>query len=388
MGVTTPRLAELTTLRLGGPPARYVETETEADLVAAVRACDEAGEPVLVLGGGSNVVVADDGFPGTVVRDVRREIVVEGETGTCGGASIRVAAGTPWEDVVERAEAEGWVGVEALTGIPGSTGATPVQNVGAYGQEVAGVVSTVRVWDRAQARVRTLAVGELGFGYRTSVLKRSLWRGPDAGDEATPDDAARVPSRWAPTPRFVVLDVGFQLRLGTLSAPIAYPELAALLDVPVGRRAPLSEVRAAVRRLRARKGMLLDDADHDTWSAGSFFTNPVLPVALADRLPDGAPRYPVRSPVPESTTGPSLGAVDPTLVKTSAAWLIEHAGFGRGFGLPGPVGVSTKHSLALTNRGDGTTAALLDLARTVRDGVRERFGVVLEPEPVLVGVSL
>ncbi len=378
-----PRLADLTTLRLGGPAARYVEADSEDALVAAVRAADAPGEPLLVLGGGSNVVVGDDGFPGTVVRDVRSGITVEGDIGTCGGASLRVPAGTPWEDVVERCVTEGWVGVEALTGIPGSTGATPVQNVGAYGQEVAGVVSTVRVWDREQARVRTLAFGELGFGYRTSLLKRSL-----RSDDGAGSDAPAGASRWAPTPRYVVLEVGFQLRLGTLSAPIAYPELAALLDVPVGRRAPLTEVRDAVRRLRARKGMLVDAADPDTWSAGSFFTNPVLPMDLADTLPDGAPRYPVRSPQPESTTGPSLGAIDPSLVKTSAAWLIEHAGFGRGYGLPGPVSLSTKHALALTNRGHGTTADLLALARRVRDGVRDRFGVTLEPEPVLVGVTL
>ena len=378
-----PRLADLTTLRLGGPAARYVEADSEDALVAAVRAADASGEPLLVLGGGSNVVVGDDGFPGTVVRDVRSGITVEGDIGTCGGASLRVPAGTPWEDVVERCVTEGWVGVEALTGIPGSTGATPVQNVGAYGQEVAGVVSTVRVWDREQARVRTLAFGELGFGYRTSLLKRSL-----RSDDGAGSDAPAGASRWAPTPRYVVLEVGFQLRLGTLSAPIAYPELAALLDVPVGRRAPLTEVRDAVRRLRARKGMLVDAADPDTWSAGSFFTNPVLPMDLADTLPDGAPRYPVRSPQPESTTGPSLGAIDPSLVKTSAAWLIEHAGFGRGYGLPGPVSLSTKHALALTNRGHGTTADLLALARRVRDGVRDRFGVTLEPEPVLVGVTL
>ncbi len=376
LGDVTPRLADLTTLRLGGPAARFVEADSEEALVAAVRAADDAGEPLLVLGGGSNLVVADEGFPGVVVRDVRTGIAVEGDVGSCGGASLRVPAGTPWEDVVERAVAEGWVGVEALTGIPGSTGATPVQNVGAYGQEVAGVVSTVRAWDRERARVRTLAVGELAFGYRTSLLKASL-RADDGG-----------PSPWAPTPRYVVLEVGFQLRLGTLSAPIAYPELAALLDVPVGRRAPLTEVRDAVRRLRARKGMIVDPADPDTWSAGSFFTNPVLPVDLADTLPDGAPRYPVRTAVPESTTGPSLGAVDPSLVKTSAAWLIEHAGFGRGFGAPGPVSLSSKHTLALTNRGHGTTADLLALARRVRDGVREQFGVTLEPEPVLVGVTL
>lgn len=375
--MTAPRpLAELTTLRLGGAPARYVEVDDEADLVEAVRQADATGEPLLVLGGGSNVVVADEGFPGVVVRDVRRAVTVADDAGACGGISLSVPAGTPWEDVVERAAAEGWVGVEALAGIPGSTGATPVQNVGAYGQEVSGVVSAVRVWDREQSRIRTLALTDLGFGYRTSVLRRSL---------RTDDGAA---SRFAPTPRYVVLDVGFQLRLGTLSAPVAYPELAALLDVPVGGRAPLLEVRAAVLTLRGRKGMVLDAADHDTWSAGSFFTNPVVAVELADGLPDGAPRYPVRSVTPETTTGPSLGAIDASLVKTSAAWLIEHAGFTRGYGLPGPVGLSTKHALALTNRGTGTTAELLALARTVRDGVRERFGITLVPEPVLVGVRL
>ena len=373
---TPPQLAELTTLRLGGPPSQYVETQTEAELVAAVRDADAAGEPLLVLGGGSNVVVADAGFPGVVVRDLRRGIAVEGEIGSCGGASLRVPAGTPWEDVVDRAVGEGWVGVEALSGIPGSTGATPVQNVGAYGQEVAGVVSTVRVWDREQTRIRTFALVELGFGYRTSALKRSQ------------RDETGGPSSYAPTPRYVVLDVGFQLRLGALSAPIAYPELAGLLDVAVGQSVPLVEVRAAVLQLRGRKGMVLDAADHDTWSAGSFFTNPLVPVALASDLPDGAPRYAVRSARPETTTGPSLGAVDPSLVKTSAAWLIEHAGFTRGFGLPGPVSLSTKHALALTNRGEGTTSDLLALARTVRDGVHGRFGITLEPEPVLVGVTL
>lgn len=367
-------LAELTTLRLGGPAGRYLETDSSAALVDAVRAADDAGEPVLVLGGGSNVVVPDVGFPGLVVRDVRRDVALD-EAGACAGASVTVPAGTPWTDVVDRAVAEGWVGVEALAGIPGSTGATPVQNVGAYGQEVAGVVSTVRTWDRAERRIRTLAVGELGFGYRTSVLKRSLRDGD-------------VPSRWAPTPRFVVLEVGLQLRLGTLSAPIAYAELARRLGVDVGGVAPLVDVRAAVLELRAGKGMVLDASDHDTWSAGSFFTNPVVAASVADSLPDGAPRYPVRSALPERSTGPSLGAIDPTLVKTSAAWLIEHAGFGRGFGLPGTVGVSTKHSLALTHRGGGTTAELLDLARTVRDGVHQRFGITLEAEPVLVGVTL
>ncbi|MBX9244932.1 UDP-N-acetylmuramate dehydrogenase [Actinotalea ferrariae] len=373
--VETPALSTLTTLRLGGPAGRLVEATTEAELIAAVRDADAVGEPVLVLGGGSNLVVADEGFPGVVVRDARRGLTVE-DADSCGGASIRVPAGTPWVDVVDRAVEQGWVGVEALAGIPGSTGATPVQNVGAYGQEIAGVVSTVRAWDREQSRVRTLALVDLAFGYRTSLLKRSL-RADDGG-----------PSAFAPTPRYVVLDVGMQLRLGTMSAPVAYPELARRLGVAVGEKAPLADVRAAVLELRTGKGMVLDDADPDTWSAGSFFTNPVLPVEVADTLPDGAPRFAVRSARPERTTGPSLGAVDESLVKTSAAWLIDHAGFGKGHGLPGPVSLSTKHPLALTHRGGGTTAELLGLAREVRDGVRERFGIDLEPEPVLVGCSL
>lgn len=363
-------LSRLTTLRLGGPAARYLETDSAEALVEEIRSADDAGEPVLVLGGGSNVVVSDAGFAGLVIRDTRSDVVVDAAD-SCGGASVGAPAGTPWDVVVERAVAQGWVGVEALAGIPGSTGATPVQNVGAYGQEVAGVIATVRTWDRAERRYRTFAATELGFGYRASALKRSM----------------RVDG-WGPTPRYVVLEVGFQLRLGTLSAPIGYAELAARLDVSVGERAPLADVRAAVLELRAGKGMVLDAADHDTWSAGSFFTNPVVSPAAAASLPDGAPRYPVRSARPERTTGPSLGEIDPTLVKTSAAWLIDHAGFGKGFGLPGPVGVSTKHSLALTHRGGGTTAQLIELAREVRDGVRTAFGVELEPEPVLVGVAL
>lgn len=363
-------LAELTTLRLGGPAGRYLETDSADALVDAVSAADDAGEPVLVIGGGSNLVVADAGFDGLVVRDLRDAVRVDSRD-TCGGASLTVAAGTPWAAVVDRAVEEGWVGLEALAGIPGSTGATPVQNVGAYGQEVAGAVAAVRTWDRAERRYRTFAVGELGFGYRTSLLKASMR-----------DDG------WGPTPRYVVLEVSFQLRLGTLSAPVGYGELARRLGVAVGGRAPLAEVRDAVVELRRGKGMVLDPADPDTWSAGSFFTNPVLPADLAGTLPADAPRYPVRSATPERTTGPSLGAVDPGLVKTSAAWLIEHAGFTKGFGLPGPVGISTKHSLALTHRGGGSTADLLALAGQVRDGVADAFGVVLEPEPVLVGVTL
>ncbi|WP_175008177.1 MULTISPECIES: UDP-N-acetylmuramate dehydrogenase [unclassified Cellulosimicrobium] len=390
--VGTPSLAELTTLRVGGPADRYLEAHSEAELLEIVRAADEAGEPLLVVGGGSNLLVGDEGFGGVVVRDLRRGITVDAED-SCGGASFHAPAGQDWDELVARAVAEEWVGVEALSGIPGTVGAAPVQNIGAYGQDVAGVISTVRVWDRARSRVRTLALGELAFGYRTSLLKRSMHVDADAGSD---DDGP-----WYPSPRYVVLDVGFQARLGSLSAPVAYPELARTLDVEVGDRAPSADVRAAVLALRARKGMLLDGVgpdvdpaagpDHDRWSAGSFFTNPVVPAEQADLLPAEAPRYPVRTATPTRTTGPSLGEIDPTLVKTSAAWLIEHAGFTKGFGVHGPSSLarlSTKHTLALTNRGGASAEDVVELARAVRDGVVEAFGVELVPEPVLVGVAL
>ncbi len=357
-----PPLAALTTLHVGGPAARYVETTTEAELIDAVRTADDAGSAVLVLGGGSNVLVGDEGFAGLVVRDARTGIDVPDHS-ACAGVTYQVPAGTPWDDVVAEATSHRLYGIEALSGIPGSTGATPVQNVGAYGQEVAQTISSVRVWDRGQGRIRTLALADLGFGYRTSLLKRSM---------RAHDDDPSAP--WTPTPRYVVLDVAFQLRQGTHSAKVAYPELARTLGIAVGESAPLPDVRAAVLELRARKGMVLDEADHDTWSAGSFFTNPVLSAAAAAALPDDAPRFPV--------------AGVEGVVKTSAAWLVEHAGFARGFGAPGPATLSTKHTLALTNRGGATASDLLALARTVRAGVQERFGVLLDPEPVLVGVTL
>ena len=337
-------LAPLTTLRVGGPADRLVTATTEADLVDAVRAADEAGEPVLVLGGGSNVVVGDDGFRGTVVRVATRGTEVSQDT--CSGASVTVAAGEPWDEVVARTVDEGWVGLEALSGIPGLTGATPIQNVGAYGQEVAQTVARVRTWDRREGRVRTVFAADCGFGYRHSRFKAE-------------------PGRW------VVLDVTFQLALGTSGAPVGYAELARALGVEVGQRAPLREVREAVLALRAGKGMVLDAEDADTWSAGSFFTNPVLDADAAAALPAAAPRWPVAG----------------GHVKTSAAWLIEHAGFARGYGA-GPARLSTKHTLALTNRGAASAGDVLRLAREVRDGVRDRFGVELVPEPVLVGTSL
>ncbi|WP_376768488.1 UDP-N-acetylmuramate dehydrogenase [Nocardioides pelophilus] len=329
---------------------------TEDELIAAVSAADAAGEPVLVLGGGSNLMVADEGFAGTVVEVATRGISADVDADddpTCGGAVVTVAAGETWDELVARAVEQGWVGVEALSGIPGSVGATPVQNVGAYGQEVAQTIASVRVWDRRLNGIRTFAVADCGFGYRTSRFKVDRY---DANGG-----------------RHLVLSVTFQLRQGSLGAPIAYSELARALGVEAGQRAPLADVRAAVLGLRRGKGMVLDPADHDTWSAGSFFTNPVVPAA---EVPAGAPTWPT---------------ADDGLVKTSAAWLIEHSGFGKGYGLDrgtGRAALSTKHTLALTNRGGATADELLALAREVRDGVAASYGVRLVNEPVLVGLSL
>ena len=341
---TSVRLADLTTLRLGGQADDVVIASDEQTLVAAVSDADAAGDPLLLVAGGSNLLVADAPLRSRLVLVRTRGVHVESDL--CGGAYVRVAAGEDWDALVERAVDSGWVGMEALSGIPGSVGATPVQNVGAYGQEVADTIALVRTWDRKSRRQHTFAAADCGFGYRDSLFKR------------TPG-------------QFVVLDVTFQLRLGSLSAPIRYAELARRLGVAVGARAPLRAVREAVLQLRAGKGMVLDADDPDTWSAGSFFTNPLLDPEQAATLPPQAPRW----PQPDGR------------VKTSAAWLIEHAGFSRGYG-SGPVRISTKHTLALTNRGGATTEQLLALAREVRDGVQARFGVRLVNEPVIVGAEL
>ena len=344
-------LAELTTLRVGGPAARYVETHSEAEFVEAVREADAAGTSLLVIGGGSNLVAADAGFDGLVVRDARADISVQ-DDGFCGGVSVTATAGTTWDDVVARAVSEGWVGIEALSGIPGSVGAAPVQNIGAYGAELSDTLASVRVWDREDLAIRTLMLIELGFGYRTSVLKRSL------------------SAVHGPTPRFVVLDVTIQMRFGTRSGPVRYAQLADALGVAVGGTASTAAVRESVLALRSSKGMVLDGGDHDTWSAGSFFTNPVL---APDAVPAGAPVFPAGQ----------------GQAKTSAAWLIENAGFGKGFALPGSAAaLSTKHTLAITNRGGATSGQITDLARHLRDGVRDAYGIELEPEPLIVGAAL
>lgn len=354
-------LAPLTTMRVGGPAARLVVAETPEDVVAAVREADAAGEPLLVLGGGSNLVVPDDGFPGTVVHITTRGITRE-SVDACGGALVTVASGEVWDEVVQQAIAAGWSGIEALSGIPGSAGATPVQNVGAYGQEVAQTIARVRTWDREAGAQRTFTALDCAFTYRNSVFKANS--------------------------RYVVLDVTFQFVLADLSGPIAYADLAAQLGVDLGARVPLGDAREAVLAQRRRRGMVLDPQDHDTWSCGSFFTNPILGAAEFDDLVArvharlGPDADPPRFADPHGD------------VKTSAAWLIERAGFGKGFGAAGEAGLSgraalsTKHTLAITNRGSATAADVLALARTVRDGVRDVFGVTLVNEPVLLGAAL
>ena len=341
-------LAELTTLRVGGPGRRIVEVSDDEALMDAVASADASGDAVLLVAGGSNLLVDDGGVDADVVlvrtRGMRWEPDDRGSSGSPEAVLLTAAAGEPWDAVVAQALDRSLRGIEALSGIPGSVGATPVQNVGAYGQDIAQTLVSVRVWDRRAREERLFDRDECGFGYRHSRFKA--------------DPAG-----------FVVLDVTLETRGRSGVGAGEYAELARTLGVEVGGVAPSVDVREAVLGLRRGKGMVLDDGDHDTWSAGSFFTNPVLPSA-AD-VPDGAPTFPAAEGV-----------------KTSAAWLIEHSGFSKGFGLPGPASLSTKHTLALTNRGNASSDDLLALARTVRDGVRERFGITLVNEPVLVGCSL
>lgn len=342
-------LAPLTTLRVG-PVARRVITCADAEqVVAALGELDRAGVDPLLLAGGSNVVIADDLTDLTVVLLANDGVEIDGNL-------LRAQAGAVWDDVVARAVAAGLGGVECLSGIPGSAGATPVQNVGAYGAEVADTLTRVLLLDRRTGTVRWTPAAELNFGYRTSVLKHS--------------DAA------------VVLEVEFELDPGGRSAPLRYGELAEALHAADGDRADPAVVRAAVLQLRSAKGMVLDPADHDTWSVGSFFTNPVVPQDVYLRLADRQ--------APDAVI-PHWDA--PGGVKLAAGWLVERSGFGKGYpatdGAAGaPVRLSTKHALALTNRGGATTADVLELARTVRDGVQAAFGITLHPEPVLVGCTL
>ncbi|WP_423918805.1 UDP-N-acetylmuramate dehydrogenase [Frigoribacterium sp. 2-23] len=360
--------AELTTLRVGGEPARLVEAATTDELLAAAREAMAGDEPWFVLGGGSNTLAGDEPFEGTVIRVATRgvERLPDDEQGR---VRLRVAAGEPWDDLVAHTVAQGWSGLEALSGIPGSTGASPIQNIGAYGQEVASTLVAVDFLDDETGDFVRIPAANLELGYRTSVFKKGR--------------------------RGVVTAVEFALTdAGGTSDQVAYPQLAGALGVQVGDRVSVADVRASVLRLRASKGMVLDPDDQDSVSAGSFFTNPIVSRATAAELPSEAPRWPIE-PEPEDRVVP-LGeepAPPPPPrtgdVKLSAAWLIEHAGVGRGFRLPGSgAAISSKHTLALTNRGTATATDVAELARYVQSTVAARFGVVLHPEPVLLGLEL
>jgi UDP-N-acetylmuramate dehydrogenase len=333
-----PALAEFTTLRLGGPAQRVAAASSTSELVDLVRSADAAGEPVLLVGGGSNLVVADAGWPGLVVLIRTSDIHAEASGA---GVNVRADAGAVWDDLVAYTVQQGWSGLAAMSGIPGLAGATPVQNVGAYGSEVADVLTGLTVLDRQRGAAEKWTAAQCGFGFRTSAFKH--------------------------TDRYVVLDVTFGLRNSTQAPPMRYGEVVRRLGIESGGTASSKDVREVVLELRRSKGMVLDADDHDTWSVGSFFVNPFV---APDAVPPGCPHWVVDDEV-----------------KLSAAWLIENAGYGKGYG-GGNVSVSTKHSLALTNRGGATTAELLELAREIRAGVEQRFGVRLRPEAHLIGVDL
>jgi UDP-N-acetylmuramate dehydrogenase len=346
-------LASLTTLRLGGPARRLIAPDREQDLTEAVAALDAREERLLILGGGSNLVIGDDGFDGTVLRMCTRGIDVAAPHEE--SVLVTAAAGEPWDALVARCVSEGLAGVECLGGIPGLVGAVPMQNVGAYGQDVSETIVRVRTWDRAAGRVVDFDRAACRFAYRSSVF-----RGSDG---------------------HVILAVTFALVKRATSAPLRYAELSRALGVAEGERAPLANVRETVIALRRKKGMVVDDADLDTTSAGSFFTNPIVDArALAALQARVAPQ------LREGEAIPLFPEADGR-TKVSAAWLIERAGFAKGHTL-GRVSISTKHALALTNRGGASTQELLELARAIREGVRTRFGVTLENEPVFVGVAL
>lgn len=372
--------SELTTLKVGGPIRSLVEPATRDELIAATLDAWGAVDDWLILGGGSNLVVADEGFDGTVVRVATRgiqQVPVADRLHEPGVPApeqrnvvrLRVEAGEPWDAVVAHAVAHGWTGIEALSGIPGSAGAAPVQNIGAYGQEVASALVAVDFLDYETGAVTRVEAGELALGYRTSALKQGR----------------------------LGLVVSLELDLvdaGGLSAPVAYAQLADALGVRLGDRVPVAAARDAVLALRASKGMLLSDADPDSRSAGSFFTNPVVSENFARGLPEDMPRWPTAPERPDRVlplgspvlAQPSSGEF---LVKLSAAWLIEHAGIHRGFAIPGShAAISSKHTLAVVTSPGATAAEVAQLAAYVQTRVVNELGVLLQPEPVLVGVEL
>ena len=372
--MSTP-LAELTTLRVGGVPRELVEARSREELVSAA---ERYGDELFVLGGGSNVLASDDPYEGIVLLVASRGIAAE-ELGE--RVVVRVQAGEPWDAFVQHAVDNGWAGLEALSGIPGTVGAAPIQNIGAYGAEVAEVLRAVEFFDFETGQALWLAAADLDLGYRSSVFKAK-------------------PGHSQAERRGLVLQVEFELERSALSAPVRYAQLATALGVAEGERLPLRQVRESVLALRAAKGMVLNEADPDSRSAGSFFINPIVSEAFARQLPAEAPRWSVEPDEPAlviplvelAARAELLDQAPPATerhVKLSAAWLIENAGIKRGFALPGSrAAVSSKHTLALTNRGGATAAQLAELARYIQNRVLAEFGVTLSPEPVLLGVEL
>ena len=335
-------LSQYTSLRVGGPATKIVQVSTEAQIIAAI---EEAGDtPILIMGGGTNVLIADKGFEGTVIRISNNS--VQAEVDACSGATLTIGAGEDWDVFVQTTITSGFAGLETLSGIPGTVGASPIQNIGAYGHEVSEFITRVRTYDRQEKAVKTFTNSECQFSYRNSLFKSHPGR-------------------------YIVLDVQFQIRRGEFSDPITYLELAKKLGVQPGDKAPVVATREAVLALRASKGMLLSTEDHDSWSAGSFFTNPIISQQAADALPNAAPKWPLND----------------GRVKISAAWLIENAGMHKGDEVGG-ARISTKHVLALTNSGDATAADIAELAKRARDHVKEIFGITLEAEVNLIGIEI
>lgn len=369
------RLAELTTLRTGAAPARMLDASTTGELIDALRATWAARDPWFVLGGGSNLFVGDDSFDGTVIR-VRTEGIEELPSPHPGRIRLRAQAGHGWDALVAYAVEHGYAGLEAMSGIPGTVGAAPVQNIGAYGQEIQETLVEVELIDETSGEVSTVPASELGLGFRTSVLKHHY------GSE--------------PLRRAVIVSVTVDLLVAG-ERIVRGEQLQRALALDADEPVPLAWVRERILATRASKGMLLDDADHDTWSVGSFFQNAIVPESVARALPPECPRWPV-APDLDAVTIIPLASYDGLVpqakteapdVKVSAAWLIEQAGIRKGFKLPrSRASVSTKHALALTNRGGATAAELAELARFIQSRVHAEFGLVLQPEPVLVGVEL
>ncbi len=379
-------LAELTTMRVGGPADRIVTAHTREELIDLSVELWETHEDWLLLGGGSNTVVSDEGYPGTVllVRTSGLELIEDPELGA-GSVRLRVQAGHDWDTLVAECVERGWAGIEALSGIPGLAGAAPVQNIGAYGQELSDVLHSIEFLDAETYEPRRMSAAELGLAYRDSVLKQGLQGVVLSIDLVLGDAAVLTSASSGPVP---------------VSGRIRFPQLASAVGVELGARVPLAVVRDAVLSLRASKGMVLDPEDHDSWSAGSFFTNPIVSAHFARALPAGAPTFPIGEEeiepavlsLDEFNAGVPVSIPEPSAdqrVKLSAAWLIEQSGVPKGFRLPGSgAAISSKHTLAITNRGAATADDIGELARLIVQRVQQEFGVLLVPEPNLYGIEL